>query len=96
MTHPILPTLDDSSLESELGESRAWLERRLGRPVELFCYPNGSADARVRLAAERVYEAAVTTEYGHVVGTRNLLRLPRVPVANRLSLMAWRMHRPLA
>ena len=96
LLHPILPMLDDRTLESELVDSRAWLERRLSRPVDLFCYPNGSADGRVRAAAERAYAAAVTTEYGSVGPNTNLLRLPRIPVADRLALMAWRLHRPLS
>lgn len=96
LMHPILPTLDDAALDQELRESRAVLERRLGRVVDLFCYPNGSNDARVRAAAARVYRAAVTTEYGSVGTADNLLRLPRIPMPARLSLLAWRMHRPLA
>lgn len=96
LLHPILPTLDDAALNFELRESRARLEERLGRSVNLFCYPNGSTDERVRAAAARVYGAAVTTECGHVHPGANLLRLPRFALSDRLPLLAWRLHRPTA
>lgn len=96
LTHPILTTLDDAALEHELAGSRALLEQRLGRPVDLFCYPNGSQDPRVRAAAARVYRAAVTTESGCARPGGDLFALPRIAVAERLSLLAWRMHRPAA
>lgn len=96
LTHPILPTLDDATLAHELDASRALLERRLGRPAELFCYPNGSTDERVRAAAARAYRAAVTTESGCVGPEAPRHALPRIPVAERVALLAWRLHRPAA
>lgn len=96
LTHPILPTLDDATLAHELQASRALLERQLGRAADLFCYPNGSADARVRAAAARVYRAAVTTESGCVGPGAGRHALPRIPVAERVALLAWRLHRPAA
>lgn len=96
LTHPILPTLDDATLEYELRNSRDLLEQRLGRTVDLFCFPNGSADARVFTATKRVYGAAVTAAPGNVVTGTDVLALPRIPVAAELPLLAWRMHRPRA
>jgi len=94
MSHPILPTLDDATLARELADSRTVLERRLARPVELFCYPNGANDARVRAAVARVYRGAVTTEHGFPRPGADPHRLPRVHVTPNLALLAWRMHRP--
>jgi peptidoglycan/xylan/chitin deacetylase (PgdA/CDA1 family) len=93
MSHPILPTLDDAALASELADSRRMLEQRLNRKVDLFCYPNGANDARVRDAVARVYRAAVTTEYGFARPKADPHRLPRIPVTPSLPLLAWRMHR---
>jgi peptidoglycan/xylan/chitin deacetylase (PgdA/CDA1 family) len=60
-SHPHLPTLDDSALDTELAESREILEDRLGRPCETLAYPYGDHDARVIEAAERAgYVAAGT------------------------------------
>ena len=96
LTHPILPTLDDATLTRELAESRRMLEDRLGRTVDLFCYPNGANDRRVCEAVGRVYRAAVTTEYDFALPQADLHRLPRVGVTPNLALLAWRMNRPSA
>jgi peptidoglycan/xylan/chitin deacetylase (PgdA/CDA1 family) len=96
LTHPILPSVDDEALEREIADSRRVLEARLGRTVDLFCYPNGSMDERVREVVSRSYRAAVTTENGFVAAHPDLHRLHRIPATPRLPLLAWRMHRPSA
>ncbi|OIQ74743.1 polysaccharide deacetylase [mine drainage metagenome] len=94
VTHPILPTLDDMQLRHELQQSRHMIETKLGREADLFCYPNGSNDARVRNAVAQIYGAAVTTEEGIVPTNADLFAIPRIAASARLSLLAWRMHRP--
>ncbi len=93
-THPILPTLDDASLETEIVGSRRALEARLDRPVDLFCYPNGDHSARVQALVETHYRAAVTTRAGLVEPGDPLHGLPRVGIAEDLATFAWRCHRP--
>ena len=62
VNHPILSTLDDETLETELQASKASLERELGRECRLLAYPNGSAadyGAREKRALNRLgYECA--------------------------------------
>jgi peptidoglycan/xylan/chitin deacetylase (PgdA/CDA1 family) len=96
MTHPILPTLDDDAIRRELHDSRALLEARLGRTVDLFCYPNGACDARVYRIARTLYRAAVTTEEGVIDDQVDPLAIPRIPATAHLPLLAWRMHHPWA
>lgn len=96
LTHPILPTLDDAELDHEVGESRRRLEQGLGRKAELFCFPNGSHDARVCARVEASYRAAVTTVPGAARQGDPLHRIPRIPVDPPLDRMSWRMHRPNA
>jgi len=45
VSHPILSSLDGPSLDSELAESMAHLERELGKPVSVLAYPVGGAEA---------------------------------------------------
>lgn len=79
VTHPILTGVDDARLRRELSESRAQLEGELHRRVELFCYPNGDHDTRVRKAvAQAGYRCAVTTEPGLVHRRSDPLALRRV------------------
>lgn len=96
LTHPILTTIDDEALAHEIVDSRRLLEERLGRTVDLFCYPNGSMDERVRAVVQRTYRAAVTTENGFVAAHPQMHRLHRIPATPHLPLLAWRMHRPSA
>jgi len=96
LSHPILPTVDDVVLRHEVDESRRVLEDRLGRPVDLFCYPNGAHDERVYAQVLRSYGAAVTTNYGFAWPSSDLHRLMRIPASAHLPLMAWRMCRPNA
>jgi peptidoglycan/xylan/chitin deacetylase (PgdA/CDA1 family) len=97
LSHPILPTLDDDTLAREVEESAQRLSSELDRPVDLFCYPNGAEDARVRAAARRTYRAAVTTESGVVEAGADLHALPRVscpPYPSRPATLSWRLYRP--
>ena len=56
--------MPDARLEQEIVGSREHLQQQLGKPVTLFCYPNGdTSPAATRLVREH-YRAAVTTQRG--------------------------------
>lgn len=79
-THPRLTTLDDSTLETELGDSRREVEQALGRPCLTIAYPYGDEDERVeRATAAAGYERAAALPYprSHAAAA---LRWPRVGV----------------
>lgn len=64
-THQRLTTaLPEPELEREIVESRSLLERKLDRPINLFCFPNGDYSAEALALVERHYTAAVTTQKG--------------------------------
>lgn len=96
MTHPVLPLLEPDELTRELRESQRWLEARLGRRVEHFCYPFGEWDARVAAEARRWYGSAVTSAPGRVERGDDLFGLRRISATPRLDLLVWRLHRPEA
>jgi peptidoglycan/xylan/chitin deacetylase (PgdA/CDA1 family) len=84
-THPILSRLaGESEITDEIAGSKRRIEEQIGRPVEHFCYPNGSredvewiADKAVRAAG---FRTAVMTESGlNYLGT-DRFRLLRVGV----------------
>ncbi len=61
LTHARLSGLADGDVRRELVESRAWLERLLGRRVTLLSLPHGDFDARVlELAREAEYARVFT------------------------------------
>jgi peptidoglycan/xylan/chitin deacetylase (PgdA/CDA1 family) len=86
VSHPILTTTDDAQLSRELRDSRVRLEAELGHVVELFCYPNGAFDERVRReTASAGYRCAVTTVHGlNERREADPLTLSRVPAETDL------------
>ncbi|HEY3521253.1 MAG TPA: polysaccharide deacetylase family protein [Rhodanobacteraceae bacterium] len=95
-THPILVGLSDELAHAEIAGSRTTLEQRLGRPIELFCFPNGSHDGSAMELVSRNYRAAVTTRQAVIGGNDDLHSLPRVPAGDSLPLFLRRLHRPTA
>ena len=81
MSHPLLTTLTDSQIASELRGSLHRVAAMAGECRSL-AYPYGRADDRVaRLAAEAGYEAACTLTGAHPVDTTYLR--PRLPIDER-------------
>jgi len=79
VTNPILTNISNEELERELHHSRMRLESVLARPVDLFCYPNGNYDARVKRAVARAgYRCAVTCDPGLVDNRSEAFALLRV------------------
>ena len=82
ISHPLdLRPLSDEGLKTEIFQSKAILEQRLGIPIKYFTYPVGKHDERVReQVAEAGYAAALEmSNYDeHFAGdSEDLLRLGR-------------------
>ena len=83
--HPNLTTLTPRALEFELDDSRAVLERQLGRPVPWLSYPVGAFDPAVVAAARRAgYRLAVTERPGRL--QTNPLELYRYEILDSTGL----------
>lgn len=78
-THPPLAEISPKRADGEIRSSRARLENRLGRSIDLFSYPHGSHDSRTRrFVREAGYAAAVTSERDSVQRGVDRYALPRV------------------
>jgi peptidoglycan/xylan/chitin deacetylase (PgdA/CDA1 family) len=68
VSHPILTAVAPADAEREIVESKATIERRTGRPVTAFAYPNGRPedfdDAVRRIVRDAGFRLAVTTVGG--------------------------------
>ena len=63
LTHPDLRALDQRNLDDEVAGGKRAVEDAIGRPVEMFCYPKGRCNERVRLAVEEAgFIGARTTQ----------------------------------
>lgn len=56
--------IDTGVLERELRDSKTFIEKNIGKPVSLFCYPNGDWTPSAKAAVKKYYAAAVTTAKG--------------------------------
>jgi peptidoglycan/xylan/chitin deacetylase (PgdA/CDA1 family) len=92
--HPVLTRLPYEEMRYQIQESKQWLQRRLNRPVEYFCYPNGDYDASAAHVVAQNYKAAVTTRAGYFNKGDDVYRINRIPAPDKLPLFAWRMFRP--
>jgi peptidoglycan/xylan/chitin deacetylase (PgdA/CDA1 family) len=93
VSHPILTTLGAEELVYEIRESRRWLEEKLERPVEHFCYPNGAFNDTVVACVRECYRSAVNSLTGRIGPGDDLHSLRRINTARQLPLLAWRLHR---
>jgi peptidoglycan/xylan/chitin deacetylase (PgdA/CDA1 family) len=96
-THVSLPSVSPDILHDELAGSRHQLEDMVGAAVDLFAYPNGEHDPRVRAAvADAAYRAAFIFLNGRIVGDLDPLRLPRLAMGNQTrSRLAYDLARPV-
>ena len=67
-------------LEAQVVQSKAEIETHVGRPVELFCYPNGDYTAAALDLVKRHYLGAVTTAQGWNSGQTDPALLRRIAV----------------
>jgi peptidoglycan/xylan/chitin deacetylase (PgdA/CDA1 family) len=97
LDHPDLSVLSASSLSRQMADSRAVLEKRLGKPVRYISYPAGRYSAAVVRAAQQAgYLGAVTTVYGesHTWGGQFELTRIRVRGTDSLAAFAQKVHGP--
>lgn len=81
-SHPILTTLDESQLRTELTASRAYLQQLIDKPIRFFAYPNGKRgqdyDLRERDMVKTLgFDAALSTNWGVASKNADLWQLPR-------------------
>lgn len=81
----LLPELTALQLDDELRESRSRLEQMIGRPADIFCYPNGDVSPAALALARTVYRAAVTTASGWNPPQSDLHLLRRLSVHEDIS-----------
>jgi peptidoglycan/xylan/chitin deacetylase (PgdA/CDA1 family) len=83
VSHTEIPNMSPEAALKTLRQSRFTLERRLGHPVQWFCYPAGSVDAKsVEAVKEAGYVLATTTKSGVTLSAQDPLQLERIRISN--------------
>ncbi len=96
LTHPILSKLTVDQARWEIWQSRAVIERQVGKVIDLFSYPNGRAEdftpETTALLREEGFRAACTTIKGWNDHATDPLQLRRIGVHDQpLPLFALRL-----
>ncbi|MDR3709330.1 MAG: polysaccharide deacetylase family protein [Capsulimonadaceae bacterium] len=81
VTHAHLDQLNPRDCVDEIAGSRDAIEAKLGRKLDVFCYPYGHYNDAVRdVVRESGFRMAVTTTMGRVRENDGLLDLPRISI----------------
>lgn len=96
VNHPDLSTQSDDSQNTELGESKSWLDGLLKQDTLALAYPSGRFnDSTKSLAEQAGYKMAVTTNEGLASADDGLYALNRVRILpsttadDLLNTIAW-------
>ena len=84
--HVVLTTTSLENAEKEIIKSRDILSKELGKPVEMFSYPNGNYNNEIMQILKRNgFKIAVTTEKGTIKKIANLLALRRFMIHDDMT-----------
>lgn len=90
MTHPSLPTLDESGLIQQINASKSVLEQN-GFTVDAFCYPSGQYNNKtINQVAAAGFKSAVTTSYGVSNSYASPYLLSRLRIASYTNLSGFK------
>ncbi len=80
--HSWLPSTGTKAMKVELGGSKTVLENNLGKPADLFCYPLGVYNDRVkRHVKEAGYTCAVTSNLGRSEPGGDVYSIRRIKIS---------------
>jgi peptidoglycan/xylan/chitin deacetylase (PgdA/CDA1 family) len=96
VTHPNLGTVTTERLRLELRESKATLEKQLGRPVRWFAYPYGGKSNfkldHLPIVHEMGYEGCLSGHGRFVYPNLHEPIMPRIPVPEFRSALNLELH----
>ncbi|MFH0876266.1 MAG: glycosyltransferase [archaeon] len=85
VTHPILININSEEVLNEAVVSKNELEKKLGKEIYSFCYPNGDYNNLVVKQVKKAgYKIAFSTKFGHARKSSNIFTLKRIGI-NRLD-----------
>ena len=89
-THLNFMNSTDAAIQNELGQCQRVLADIVGEPIDAFCYPYGAwKEPHDQWVRDAGFDNATTMRRGRASTESDRFRLPRVPVNNRTSLIAF-------
>ncbi len=81
-----LRVLPEDKMHRELADSKAEMEKQMGRPVFAFAYPSGHYNDRVALEVVKYgYQIGITEDWGSAGQSKNLMELHRYSMHKRFA-----------
>jgi len=77
-SHPRLDRIAAENLAHELIQPKAQIEEQVGHSIEMFAYPYGRYDERVKAMVGKTYAGAWTAQPGMVTSSSDPLELARI------------------
>ncbi len=85
---PLTKIKSGEELKDQIFISRQILEKKLGKKVDVFSYPEGSFNAKIRqLVIDAGYIAAVTTNPGKIYPSNDVFALKRLRISENAANM---------
>jgi len=94
--HAITKDWNEDALMLEIVQPQKLLEKKLGRSIKHYCYPDGYFDSATIDIVKSTYQSAVTTNEGSVSLDDDQFLLSRIPAESSLPRFAWRLVRPMS
>ena len=79
VSHNALASLNSEQIETELKNSKEYLENLLGKEIKTISYPTGSYNSTVLRTAEKYYKYGITT----INGTQNMSSFSKYKIIRR-------------
>lgn len=92
VTHPKLPSLNAVDLAREVRESRAAIERQIGRAPTTFAPPYGASNATVIAEIRKHFAISCGTRLARVSRTDDPQDLPRIEMHYFRDIARWRAY----
>ena len=90
-SHPLLSKCNDKDLNSEIKDSKSYLEDLLGKEITQFSYPNGDYNLRVKdKIAQSGYKLAFCSNFNMNLSSENKFSLSRTEIWNSDSLKTFK------
>jgi peptidoglycan/xylan/chitin deacetylase (PgdA/CDA1 family) len=89
VNHPILTNEQTDVIEDEIYRSKQIAEKKTGRDVLHFCYPNGNYNDGIKKIVSVSYKSACTTRAGFVSKHSDIYALNRIGI-NEEMVSGWR------
>ena len=91
LSHHKLTELSSDEIEREMKGSKVVLEELLNKSCDLFSYPFGALNEKIRINAKRFFRGVVGVERGYVSSKSDVMNLKRQSIDSAVIFLRYRL-----